>query len=105
MKITARILKLKGACIGQVALFKSLWPDGVQITEALCIAHASEFDWGWAANNLLSAPAWAEYERVRAPALAEYERVTASEFGRLAISCKSENHDSARRARGLASFL
>ena len=100
MKITARILKSKGACTDQVALFASLFPKGVQVTEALCLEHADKFNWSWAAQKLLpasaraeyerivasaraeyartEAPAWAEYERAEAPAWAEYERVRAS---------------------------
>lgn len=78
-KITLRILKAKGACESQCKRFAALFPDeGVEITEALCIKHADEFNWDWAAQHLLKAPALAEYERVRASAWAEYERVTAS---------------------------
>ncbi len=42
-----------------------------------CLDHAREFDWNWAANNLLSPTQRAEYERVEASALAEYRRIEA----------------------------
>ena len=106
MKVTTRMLKLKGACASQVALFAELFPKSVEITEGVCATVADKFDWDWAAANLLSpesyaeyqrvcalayaeyqrvcALAYAEYQRVRAPAYAEYERVRAPAFGRLA---------------------
>ena len=76
-KLTSRKLKLLGACSSQIALFKELGRDTKEITLALCVKHASQFDWNWAAKHLLSPPALAEYERVKAPALAEYKRVEA----------------------------
>ena len=75
--LTLTTLKKKGACKGQVALFRTMFGQSVEITEALCVEHAAAFNWGWAAENLLTAPARAEYDRVRAPAWAEYDRVTA----------------------------
>ena len=53
MKITARLLKFKGACKEQVEKFKELFPDGVEVTESLCVIHAQDFNWDWAAYNLL----------------------------------------------------
>jgi cell division septum initiation protein DivIVA len=78
----SRILHLqelidKGACPDQVRLFRKRFGKSVSVTVALCVKVAQDFDLGWAASNLLSAPALAEYERVRAQALAEYERVRA----------------------------
>ena len=70
-------LKANGACGSSLAAFKKNFGDSVEVTEALCIAHAKDFDWGWAALKLLKAPALAEYWRVKAPALAEYWRVKA----------------------------
>jgi hypothetical protein len=76
--LTLTTLKKKGACKEQVALFRKMFGRSVEITEALCVEHAAVFSWGWAAQNLLTAPAWAECERVTAPALAEYQRVRAA---------------------------
>ena len=77
-KITLRILKAKGACKSQCKLFATLFPKGVEVTEALCIKHADDFNWDWGARHLLRASALAEYERATAPASAEYQRAKAS---------------------------
>ena len=82
-KITLRILKAKGACESQCERFAALFPEGVEVTEALCIKHADEFNWDWAAQHLLRASASAEYEHVEASALAEYERAKASVFAKI----------------------
>jgi len=79
-KITARLLRSKGACDKQVQKFHALWPRGVRPTLELAAEHASTFDWSWAAQHLLSALASAEYNRVKAPAWAEYQRVKAQSF-------------------------
>ena len=68
--LTLTTLKKKGACSEQVALFRKMFGRSVEITEALCVEHASVFSWGWAARNLLTAPALAEYLRATAPAWA-----------------------------------
>ena len=57
MKITKALLIRKHACRGQVDLFAELFPEGVVITESICLAHATEFDWDWAARKLLRPPA------------------------------------------------
>jgi len=76
MKLT--LSALKGACVEQRTLFKKLFPNGVVPTVELAEKHASVFDWNWAAEHLLSAPAWAEYDRVTAPAWAKYIQVAIS---------------------------
>ena len=80
MKVTVTLLKRKGACSEQVALFKELFPKGVEITEEVCVGVADKFNWNWAAENLLSVPAYAEYQRVTVPAYAEYQRVRAPAY-------------------------
>ena len=72
MYITTDLLTRRRACRDQLNLFTSLFPDGVTITQALCIEHADKFDWRWAAQNLLSAPLYAEYIAKCAPLYAEY---------------------------------
>ena len=57
MKITANMLRAKGACTGQIALFRKFYPKGKNVTLAACLRHATRFNWRWAARNLLSAPA------------------------------------------------
>ena len=80
MKITLVQLRKKRACASQLAKFESLFGDSVVVTRELCIRHAADFDFDWAAEHLLSAPAWAEYRRARAPALVEYRRARAPAF-------------------------
>ena len=57
MRITLQQLIDKGACAGQVRLFKRRYGGSVRVTKRECIAAAQLFDWDWAAQNLLSAPA------------------------------------------------
>ena len=87
MKITKRLLQIKGACASQVALFAETFPHGTEITEAVCLAVADKFDWDWAAQNLLSPESYAEYERVRAQADAEYQRVRAQAYAEYQRVC------------------
>ena len=82
MKITVKLLKAKGACAEQVAIFKTLFPNGVEPTEALCLAHAQTFGWHWAAANLLPAPARKAYNEAFATAEKAYNEAVAIAFGR-----------------------
>ena len=68
MLLTYEMLRAKKACAEQADKFRDLFPDGVVLTEALCVSHASDFDFGWAAENLLSARARKAYEKARASA-------------------------------------
>ena len=68
MKITKALLIRKHACRGQVDLFAELFPEGVVITESICLAHATEFDWDWAARKLLRPPARKACDEAMAPA-------------------------------------
>ena len=73
MTETISVAKLRklGACHSQVDKFNKIFGDkSVAVTVELCVAHAQDFNWDWAANNLLTAPAEAEYDRVVAPAWA-----------------------------------
>lgn len=76
--LTLSTLADKGACFEQCAKFKALFGSSVEITPELCAKYAQDFDWDWAANNLLYPSARAEYKRVSASAWAEYDRVSAS---------------------------
>ena len=88
MRITVERLKRLRACKAQVARFAELFPDGVEVTEELCIQHAQDFDWRWGSRNLLSplalaaydnavAPAWVDYKKAVAPARADYKKAIA----------------------------
>jgi len=52
-RITSSLLRRKGACPAQIRLFIDLGGDDLEITEALCLAHARRFNWTWAAYRLL----------------------------------------------------
>ena len=73
MKITKEFLESKGACAGHVALFAKEWPEGVEVALDSCLRAAQiGLDFGWAAENLLSAGGRKEYLAKRAPLGAEW---------------------------------
>ena len=78
MRVTAELLRAKYACGSQVVLFESLFPEGVEITQELCVKHARDFDWSWAAKNLLPEKQREDYVEGRAPLLADYKAKRAS---------------------------
>jgi len=84
--LTFKTLKGLGACKDQLLRFKQLFGDKVNVTAELCNKHCDEFDWNWAAENLLPATAWAEYDSICAPALAEYHRICAPALAELYIN-------------------
>ena len=86
MIITLKQLDKRGACTEQRDLFEKLFGAAVDITKELCIKHASDFDWTWAARNFLSDPAWAKYNKACAPAWAKYDKACASAFADAALS-------------------
>jgi hypothetical protein len=47
--LTLATLVALGACEDQRNLFHRNFGDSVEITVALCVQHAAEFRWGWAA--------------------------------------------------------
>ena len=78
----SRILHLqtlidKGACSDQVKLFRERFGKSVRVTEALCVRAAPDFDWNWAAQHLLSAPAHKAYNDACAPAQKAYNEARA----------------------------
>lgn len=72
-KITSDLLRRRGACMQQIYLFIELGGDRLALTEELCIKHANQFAWDWAADNLLTRKARTYYKRIIEPALAKYE--------------------------------
>ncbi len=91
--ITLARLKELGACADKLLLFEELFGAEVAVTEEMCIKHSSDFDFNWAANNLLSATAFVDYERVRDTARAEYERVSDTawdEYARVSATAWAE---------------
>ena len=73
--ITVALLRSKGACEDQVDTFRSLFGDAAPLTVEAAVENAASFDWNWAADRLLSAPARVEYRKVHDAARAEYEKV------------------------------
>src|SRR3990167_7924408 len=73
MKITAKYLEAVDDCKDQVALFRRHFGEEVEVSEKLCLAHAHEFDWNWAARRLLDVPTWQAYERATAGGWTAYE--------------------------------
>ncbi len=73
MKITAELLRRKGACADQLARFNATFGAEVVVTEALCVEIADKFDWDWAAERLF-----------RPKQRRAYDEATAAAFGRIA---------------------
>lgn len=79
MRVTAELLRAKGACKSQVDLFMYIFPGGTEITRELCVEHARSFDWDWAAECLLPEKQWADYEAKHAALSADYQTKCASQ--------------------------
>lgn len=86
--LTLARLKKAGACSEQIDRFRRLFGEQVEVTEALCAELAHAFDWGWAAEHLLSPlaeevydaaldQAWEAYLAALAQARAAYTPATA----------------------------
>lgn len=90
-QISFDLLRSKNACADQLALFEKLGLDTIPTTETVCVENATNFDWLWAAKNLLSPAALEEFKaaieparvifaKAIAPARAQYERAIAPAF-------------------------
>jgi hypothetical protein len=55
-------------------LFRTLFGESVEVTEELCLIHAYDFNFDWAACKLLSDAAIYEYVRLGDAAIDEYMR-------------------------------
>ncbi len=77
MRITAELLRDKGACTFDIKRFEKQWPDGCNVTRKNCeIAFGPlGMDVNWAAGGLLSPEAYYEYEKTRNQAYHEYQDV------------------------------
>jgi hypothetical protein len=73
MTITVKQLRKLKACEEQVDLFKKLFGESVEITEALIKEHSAKFDIYWLAKNLFSGSLLATYEASRDQLWATYE--------------------------------
>ena len=70
-------LEKAGACKDQVTLFEHYFGAKLRLTRKICLRHAGDFDFDWAAQNLLPAPAWRAYDEAVAPALEAYKEAVA----------------------------
>ena len=72
--ITIDMLYALDACQTEVSRFIHLFGQSVEVTPEACAAVAGQFNWTWAAFNLLPSPLWDEYARQHAPLWDEYDR-------------------------------
>jgi hypothetical protein len=77
MTITLKQLRLKGACWEQAQLFEAAFGEKVEVTMDNAVQYADKFDWQWAAEHLLPAPAEKAYWEATAPAREAYWEATA----------------------------
>jgi hypothetical protein len=68
MKININVLQGLDACNFYLRAFarlfpQSTYPDGVEVTPELCVRYAEEFDWEWAADELLTEEGYRLYEQ------------------------------------------
>lgn len=57
MFIDMAILYRRHACLSQRSLFMQTFPNGVEVTEELCIKYAHDFDLTWFADNYFNGDA------------------------------------------------
>ncbi len=70
MRITTKQLREFHACPEQIELFEQHFGQSVTVTEALCLKHAGDFAFEWAAARLLSDSALKIYIEAIKPAWA-----------------------------------
>jgi hypothetical protein len=80
MNITLRQLRKWGACEPQVELFKQLFGEEVELTEALVLEHGPKFDLNWIAEKIMTPERLEAYQKAIAPAEEAYEKATAAAF-------------------------
>ena len=88
MRIAIEVLQEKQACEVARRKFMEFFPFGrVTVTRRLCERHARDFDFTWAAMNLLPPTARAEYQKVCDKAFAEYLKVWARAWAEYKKAC------------------
>jgi hypothetical protein len=60
--VTSTTLERLGSCSTYVSRFQEFWPEGTVITKQLCVEHYDNFEWAWAAQQLLDGK-YSEWER------------------------------------------
>ncbi len=61
MHLTTRMLERRGAFCHQLALFHKYFPHGGCVTPERCLPVARDFNWFWAAYNLLPNRVYARF--------------------------------------------
>lgn len=64
MFITYQMLLDKNACTVQSYKFLKTFPDGVEVTEELCLKYSQDFDFEWAAQAFLPYSQWSKFMRI-----------------------------------------
>lgn len=71
MRMTAEMLRELGSCGDYTNRFTRLFPstderyvDGVEVTAEVCAANATDFDWSWAVEVMLTAEAQARFNEM-----------------------------------------
>ena len=102
--LTLRQLIDEGACVDQRALFKATFGESVDVTEDLCVQHAQDFDWIWAAYHLLSADQQVVYNSALSQAQAAYGAALSQERAayRAAVNQARAAYDAAVNQAGAA---
>jgi hypothetical protein len=89
--ITLDQLITHNACADQVALFRKHFPTNqASVTPAACLTLAEVFDFGWAAEHLLTTTAWSQYDVAVAPARAQYDAVHTAAWAQYSAACAPE---------------
>ena len=71
--VSLRKLKLLGACTQQLKLFRELFGDRCTVSVDLCVSHAAQFDWNWAAQHLLTQERDIDYRAKCAPLYTDWQ--------------------------------
>lgn len=60
--VTWRTLQNLGSCGTYIERFRDRWPEGTVITKQLCVDNADDFEWAWAASQLLDKGVYRDWE-------------------------------------------
>jgi hypothetical protein len=76
--ITLAQLENANVCSVYTEKFRELFGNSTEVTVELCVRHAQDFDWNWAADNLLTATARRAYDDATATALKAHDDAMAT---------------------------
>lgn len=92
--ITVEQLEDADACESQVELFREKFGGFVELTEELCVQHAQEFDFGWAACYLeLSCDQFDAFEDLNNQARKVWLEALAPSKAAFDADCRRARHD------------